>query len=165
MPPPPRLPTNPLLARPIVSCARRPPRHLLRSTSIFSSTTCSQSVTKQAARSMWVDHVQDGPRLSTMRHDGIRCHALPCHAIDFHGPAVTSRHGGPGRPFDSCDRKRDSSCHGTKYFDSTTPTHNVTLPLPRLPRVLDSPTQMATSSVCQSRHHPWHRISHRGTKA
>lgn len=78
--------------------------------------------------SVWVDHLQDGPRL---KHDATLRDTMPrpCHAIDFHGPAAaTSRHGGSGRPFDSCDRKKDALLYNP---------YNVTLPLPRLPGLPD----------------------------
>lgn len=88
-------------ARPIVSCAHGSPRHLLPrlSPSIFSSTTCRQSVAKQTARSIGWINLQDGPRLSTIRHDGIRCQAMPCHAMRLIftaplPPAATVDHAG-----------------------------------------------------------------------
>lgn len=166
MPPPPRLPTNPLPARPIVSCDRKSPRHRVYQVNLLQhyqqSLVMVGHEAGSAVRSIGWGRITSKTACGSARYD-----TMPCHAMRLIFTA-------PLPPAAIVDRAGQLTRVTGKRLSLQQPLQRVTLPLPRLLLWLSQlswqqalsvsrDTILGIASPIAERKHKWPRrtLSHR----
>lgn len=166
MPPPPRLPTNPLPARPIVSCDRKSPRHRVYQVNLFRVLSAEsghgRSRSRHRCTKHWVGRTTSKTACGSARYD-----TMPCHAMRLIFTA-------PLPPAAIVDRAGQLTRVTGKRLSLQQPLQRVTLPLPRLLLWLSQLSSQQALSVSRDtilgiaspiaeRKHKWPRrtLSHR----